>query len=82
MTVFQIPARDIRGPHTQYLYPWSDIGGVGRGLKGEPANSASKWAGKQANKQTKKQKEGWGHGVSVKRGTDICGWRMRIGKCG
>ena len=56
MTVFQIPARDIRGPHTQYLYPWSDIGGVGRGLKGEPANSASKWAGKQANKQTNKQK--------------------------
>ena len=56
MTLFEIQARDIRGPHTQYLCPWSDNGGVGRGLKGEPV---SKWAGKQANK---KEQEGWpGH---------------------
>ena len=55
MTLFEIQARDIRGPHTQYLYPWSDIGGVGRGLKGEPV---SKWAGKQANKQTEKSRRG------------------------
>ena len=55
MTLFEIQARDIRGPHTQYLYPWSHIGGVGRGLKGEPV---SKWAGKQANKQTKKSRRG------------------------
>lgn len=57
MTLFEIQARDIRGPHTQYLYPWSDIGGIGRGLKGEPV---SKWAGKQASKQTNKQKRAGG----------------------
>ena len=37
------------------VHSWSDVWGVGRGLKREPE---SKWAGKQANKQTNKKRAG------------------------
>ena len=56
MTVFENSGcSPLREPYTQYMYLWSDIGEVGRGLKRE---SVSKWAGKQANKQKKKSRRG------------------------